>query len=401
MSLTGNPKMSVNFTVKSYNQGQTIFREGQEGSYACIINSGKVAVVKKLAGRTVTLAVLEKGEVFGEMALVATEKRTASVLALEYTEVVVLDRERLLSSLRASTPLAQSLIIGLIRRLASTSKMVQKQKDDSEQMMGLANLLQAWTEPQEKDKDGRVHLPYLKLLDYTKATLNLPAPRVEEILDSLAENDLLEMGRGRKGRELVLSKPEKLVVRAEDVSRRIAVKREDPKPGGEMAGANGGGEPNQNISAEGMMDLADLAVELGLKPKQVLARLMELDDPEALVYFSRNRALKWARELKGENESPAQPDAEPEEVLSLDSLLSVGQVVLQKALASMGYDRLVVLLRGASPQARVIIIKNISPRTVSQLPDLTSMKKLPPSEHQDMVRTLARELEKAKLDLGA
>ena len=315
--------------------------------------------------------------------------------------MVVLDRERLLSSLRASTPLAQSLIIGLIRRLASTSKMVQKQKDDSEQMMGLANLLQAWTEPQEKDKDGRVHLPYLKLLDYTKATLNLPAPRVEEILDSLAENDLLEMGRGRKGRELVLSKPEKLVVRAEDVSRRIAVKGKDPKVGGEMAGMNGGGEPDRGAQVEGMMDLADLAGELGLEPKEVLVRLMELDDPEAMVYFSRNRALKWAREQKGENEPPAQPDAEPEEVLSLDSLLSVGQVVLQKALASMGYDRLVVLLRGASPQARVIIIKNISPRTVSQLPDLTSMKKLPPNEHQDMVRTLARELEKAKLDLEA
>ena len=400
MSLTGSPKMTVNFTVKSYNQGQTIFREGQEGSYACIINSGKVAVVKDLAGRTVTLAVLEKGEVFGEMALVATEKRTATVLALEYTEVVVLDRERLLASLRASTPLAQSLIIGLIKRLAHTSRLVQKQKDDSEQMMGLANLLQAWTEPQEKDKDGRVHLPYLKLLDYTKATLNLPAPRVEEILDSLADNDLLEMGRGRRGRELVLAKPEKLVVRTEDVTRKMAVKREGPRLGGEMPDLPPDEEADQARLSEGMMDLADLAAETGLEPGQVLARLEELENPESLVYFSRAKALKWARGLKGEKESSRARDAEPEDVLSLDTLLKVGQVVLQKALASIGFDRLVVLLRGASPQARVVIIKNISPRMVSELPDITSMAKLSPQKHQDMVRTLARELEKAKLDMG-
>ena len=401
MSLTGNPRMTVNFTVKSYNQGQTIFREGQEGSYACIINSGKVAVVKSLAGRTVTLAVLEKGEVFGEMALVATEKRTASVLALEYTEVVVLDRERLLASLKASTPLAQSLIIGLIRRLAHTSSLVQKQKDDSEQMMGLANLLQAWTEPQEKDADGRVHLPYLKLLDYTKATLNLPAPRVEEILDNLAENDLLEMSRGRKGRELVLSKPEKLVVRTEDVTRKMAVKKDEPRVGGEMPGVDSGGDREEGRPVEGMMDLGDLAAEAGIEPRQLLARLLKSENPEALVYFSRNKAMRWVRELKGEKEPPAQEAAEPADVMNLEKLLDVGHVVLQKALASMGFDRLVTLLRGASPEARVIIIKNISPRMVSELPDITSTKNQTAQKYQDMVRTLARELEKAKLDLGA
>ena len=400
MSLTDNPRMTVNFTVKSYNQGQTIFREGQEGSYACIINSGKVAVVKELSGRAVTLAVLEKGEVFGEMALVATERRTATVLALDYTEVVVLDRERLLASLRSSTPLAQSLVIGLIKRLAQTSALVQKQKDESEQMMGLANLIQAWTEPQEKDSDGRVHLPYLKLLDYTKATLNLPAPKVEEILDSLAENDLLEMSRGRKGRELVLSKPEKLVVRAEDVTRKKAVKQEATRVGGEMSGVESGGEPDESGPGEGMMDLGDLASETGLDPRQLLTLLIKSENPESLVYFSRKKALKWAAALKGETASPRQEASEPEDVMSLDKLLGAGRVVLQKALNSMGFDRLVTLLRGASPEARGIIIKNISPRMVSELPDLTNKQNLSPEKHQDMVRTLARELEKAKLDLG-
>jgi len=59
--------MAQYFQVKNFNQGQVIFREGQEGSYACIVHSGEVDVFKDVDGKAVRLARLGRGAVFGEI----------------------------------------------------------------------------------------------------------------------------------------------------------------------------------------------------------------------------------------------------------------------------------------------------------------------------------------------
>jgi len=207
-------QMPSAFQTKAYHQRQTIFHEGQDGSYACIINQGRVEVTREVDGQKVTLAELGRGDLFGEMALICTEKRTASVVALEYTEVVIFDRDRLTKALDASTPLLNNLVRSLIQRLASTTGMVRQQASPPDPMLALAHLAQACMEPCPPDAQGYHNLPLAKLTDHAGAILRMPPKTVKEHLRLLARHHLLILERVGEGVTLRVKAPMQLAQQA-------------------------------------------------------------------------------------------------------------------------------------------------------------------------------------------
>jgi CRP-like cAMP-binding protein len=68
--------------------GETVIRAGEPGSSMFVVHKGKVRVQVSENGRARTVATLNEGDFFGEMALFTGEPRTANVLALEETEVL-------------------------------------------------------------------------------------------------------------------------------------------------------------------------------------------------------------------------------------------------------------------------------------------------------------------------
>jgi CRP-like cAMP-binding protein len=65
-----------------YNTGEYIFREGDEGDKLYIVAAGEILISKKIDGvGDEALAILGKGEFFGEMALMDGEKRSADARA--------------------------------------------------------------------------------------------------------------------------------------------------------------------------------------------------------------------------------------------------------------------------------------------------------------------------------
>jgi len=73
--------------------GRIIIREGDPGDAAYLIVSGSCRAFRKLGEGEETLAKMEAGSVFGEMALILDEPRAASVQALTTTTVLVLDKQ--------------------------------------------------------------------------------------------------------------------------------------------------------------------------------------------------------------------------------------------------------------------------------------------------------------------
>jgi CRP-like cAMP-binding protein len=78
---------------RTYNKDTMLFSEGEGGEELFIIQKGAVKIVKIVDNREVLLAVLKSGDIFGEMALLESKPRTASAIAYEDCEVMVVTRE--------------------------------------------------------------------------------------------------------------------------------------------------------------------------------------------------------------------------------------------------------------------------------------------------------------------
>lgn len=95
--------------------GDYIFREGEFGQHAYIIDKGTVELVKFTGDQQTILAELEKGVLFGEMAIIDSSPRSASARAKTECVLKVISEEQLKKHL-SSSPNAS---LDMMRRLAS------------------------------------------------------------------------------------------------------------------------------------------------------------------------------------------------------------------------------------------------------------------------------------------
>src|SRR5262245_14613773 len=72
--------------------GETVIREGDEGDFYFVVESGRFQVERLVGGAKVLLAELKSGDAFGEEALVSEAKRNATVTSLGEGELLRLDR---------------------------------------------------------------------------------------------------------------------------------------------------------------------------------------------------------------------------------------------------------------------------------------------------------------------
>jgi CRP/FNR family transcriptional regulator, cyclic AMP receptor protein len=110
-----------------YAAGQTIFNYGDPGHALYIVRSGEVEIfVKNDQGEKIVLETSQPGDVFGEVSLLDSGTRTASVTAIGAVEVLRLDREHFEDYLRQHTPAALNLLSVIARRLRKSDEMIRR-----------------------------------------------------------------------------------------------------------------------------------------------------------------------------------------------------------------------------------------------------------------------------------
>jgi CRP-like cAMP-binding protein len=107
-----------------FKKGATIIHEGTIGSNAYLILSGSVEVFKKVGDEKLVLTRLVKGNIFGEMSLVDEKPRSATIVALEETEVRILSRERFESMLEQNPRAVIPLLKQVFQRVRYLNQMV-------------------------------------------------------------------------------------------------------------------------------------------------------------------------------------------------------------------------------------------------------------------------------------
>jgi CRP-like cAMP-binding protein len=112
---------------RGFEAGQVVFREGDRSDTCYIVHVGHVRVVRQHGdGRTITLATLGPGEIFGELALFEDERRSATVEALEETSAVAVlgpDMRRLMIE---HPQIATRLLVALARRLRESNERLAR-----------------------------------------------------------------------------------------------------------------------------------------------------------------------------------------------------------------------------------------------------------------------------------
>ena len=108
---------------RSYERGEVIFREGDSGDSCYIVRSGSVSIQREHSdGRTVALAELRPGAMFGELALFRGETRSATAEALAPTALLAVlgrDMQRVIASSPAMA----------LKMLATMAERVQRTND--------------------------------------------------------------------------------------------------------------------------------------------------------------------------------------------------------------------------------------------------------------------------------
>ena len=117
---------------KRYRTGEAIFREGSFGQCAYIIESGRVEIRLEGSDGDVCLNTLGVGEIFGEMAVIDGSPRSASAIAAEPCELVVVSREAISERIDGADPIVRLLISMLLKRMRITNNSAKRiQKADA------------------------------------------------------------------------------------------------------------------------------------------------------------------------------------------------------------------------------------------------------------------------------
>jgi CRP/FNR family transcriptional regulator, cyclic AMP receptor protein len=113
--------MNANGLGRTYADGETIVSEGEAGDCMFAIQSGRLEVVQKSKDGEVRLAVMEEGDVFGEMAIFEREVRSATVRALGEARVLTIDRRTFLRRMQEDPSLAFNLMQAICKRVRRLS----------------------------------------------------------------------------------------------------------------------------------------------------------------------------------------------------------------------------------------------------------------------------------------
>ena len=186
-------------TIKS---GDLIFAEGEQGDMMFIIQDGKVRISKIIEKREHVLAVLGKGDFFGEMAIINNVKRTATATAASQVNLLSFNRDGFINMINKNAKIAINIIDKLCRRIQNMNVQIQHILKKNAKGIIELNLFYAFKETSDEEKV----LNYKKTLEYIALNLGVAQMQVEKYIKELEAKGIVKI----TGKYLDLINKEKL-----------------------------------------------------------------------------------------------------------------------------------------------------------------------------------------------
>ncbi len=129
-------------TPRKYPKNSMVILEEEFGDIIFIILTGTVKITRvNDEGKEVILALLGAGEIFGEMAILDGEARSANALAQEDCELLAIQKSEFLNLLRRNFKISFSLMRELAKRLRKSDQQIEALSlSDAEHRIGVSVL---------------------------------------------------------------------------------------------------------------------------------------------------------------------------------------------------------------------------------------------------------------------
>ena len=102
---------------RTYQQGDCIFSEGDQGTTAFGVQSGEIEIFTSKDGKEIVLGTFKKNAIFGEMGLIVGEPRMASARCTKNSTIIVISKGEFDNRLEKVDPFVRGLIKLMIHHI--------------------------------------------------------------------------------------------------------------------------------------------------------------------------------------------------------------------------------------------------------------------------------------------
>mgnify|MGYP000923026434 CR=1 FL=1 len=170
--------------------GEFLMHSGETGNHGYLLLKGSVEVYQDIGGKKSLLATVGPGNFVGEMAIIASSKRSADAVVAEDSEALVIDNKQVKDILKRVPPWMEKLLEKLVERLLKANNNVHPLLIDNaeyhvlHQIAAIASLRayrKKITRMEEMELSGK------SMAKEVSTTLCIPLEKVEPILIRLTE----------------------------------------------------------------------------------------------------------------------------------------------------------------------------------------------------------------------
>jgi CRP/FNR family transcriptional regulator, cyclic AMP receptor protein len=182
---------------RSFPAGVRVFHEGDHSDACYIVREGSFRVTREHSdGRAITLATLGPGDIFGELAMLDGEVRSASVEALDDGELLALPAGDVRSLLARHPEITVKLVAALVRRLRAANERISRQSFQTVPSRVAGVLSQLVAEESPRAGEGAQVTIHMNQADLAQLA-GTSRESVSRFLADLERSHIVRSGRGR------------------------------------------------------------------------------------------------------------------------------------------------------------------------------------------------------------
>lgn len=369
---------------RTFLKGEVIFREGDKGNVAYMIQSGSVNIVKNIKGKRQILATLGPGELFGEMAIISKCERVAGAEAGTECVLLELTARLILLLLKRSHPTVFHLTRVLASRLARADRAISESRSDNS-WLTFCRLLHMkhrifQTTPKSEDAPIGITLEDFSR-EYSEIT-NGSQHEIDRHLKSAIGFNMVSVDKVGSETYLSIVNPDDFLEIAKNLSEDI----------NKFSG---------KVFLSDFVDIYDFSSIVDSDPEMIYKKIGVGDFPEDICMLHKEATSKWVekkgaqyfKEVKRQRKSI-------DELEGVEDIVFVDLGTLKLVFRQLGYYKLGILLAIAGDEAKKRILAAISTKIAAAITrDSRSSDAIDQSEADDVEEELIdmiREIKSSK-----